>query len=97
MVQVVPSQQWLTITEVFASNPHVYINGGHLERLHPCTYMDNAPETLRGIQRKDCLLSLPNYIDTCLIIRFSITLLRTPPIVGVQGKTVLVGHFVPHS
>ena len=55
-------------------------------------HMDNAPETLKGIQRKDCLLSLPNYIDTCLIIRFSITFLRRPPIVGVQGKTVLVGH-----
>lgn len=38
MVQLVTSQRWLTITEVFPSSLHVYINGGQLERLHPCTY-----------------------------------------------------------
>ena len=82
---------------MFSRPIHMYILMVDTWRDFTPVHMDNAPETLKGIQRKDCLLSLPNYIDTCLIIRFSITLLRTPPIVGVQGKTVLVGHFVPHS
>lgn len=48
-------------------------------------HMDNASETLKDIQCKDCLMNLPNYWHLS-DHSFLYHIIGRPPIVGVQGR-----------